>query len=153
VDIGPKLIPSSTLQTPLVTSLPNNDQAQESQAVSHIIDLLKSRKDPVIVVDGGKLSTSAPTMTQFSNHISMLGAIRNGVINETKALIEILGIPYFITAMSKGGISERLGKFGGVYGGGASTEDVRTAVESAGLILFIGYYPVYLAPFLPVGLC
>jgi TPP-dependent 2-oxoacid decarboxylase len=45
--------------------------------------------------------------------------------------------------MSKGGISERLGGFfGGVYEGGGSTEGVRTAVEQADLVLFIGTYPV-----------
>jgi pyruvate decarboxylase len=45
--------------------------------------------------------------------------------------------------MSKGGIGERInGKFGGVYGGGASTEGVRQAVEKSDLVLFIGNYPV-----------
>lgn len=122
VDMGPKLIPSDTLQTRLITSLPLNDDAAESQAVSKIISLLKSRKDPVIVVDGS--------------------AVRNNVIEESTALIELLNIPYFITAMSKGGISERInGKFGGVYGGGASVEEVRLAVEKSELVLFIGYYP------------
>lgn len=58
-------------------------------------------------------------------------------------MIELLKIPYFITSMSKGGISEQIGgKFGGVYGGGASTEAVRTAVEKADLVLSIGTYPV-----------
>lgn len=52
--MGPKLIPSDTLQTRLITSLPLNDDAAELQAVSKIISLLKSRKDPVIVVDGSK---------------------------------------------------------------------------------------------------
>ncbi|KIN07253.1 hypothetical protein OIDMADRAFT_36813 [Oidiodendron maius Zn] len=119
VDMGPKLIPSDTLQTRLITSLPLNDDAAESQAVSKIISLLKSRKDPVIVVDGS--------------------AVRNNVIEESTALIELLNIPYFITAMSKGGISERInGKFGGVYGGGASVEEVRLAVEKSELVLFIG---------------
>lgn len=68
--------------------------------------------------------------------------MRNDVIEESSTLIKLLGRPYFITAMSKGGISERLGSFGGVYGGGASTEGVRTAVEKADLVLFIGSYPV-----------
>ena len=73
-----------------------------------------------------------------------LGAVRNNVIEESTALISLLNIPYFITAMSKGGISERVnGKFGGVYGGGASVEEVRLAVEKSELVLFIGYYPVW----------
>lgn len=51
--------------------------------------------------------------------------------------------------MSKGGISERLNsKFGGVYGGHASTEGPRLAVEDSGAAFFIGYYPVrILTPF------
>lgn len=44
--------------------------------------------------------------------------------------------------MSKGGVSEGLGTFGGVYSGGGSTRDIRSAVESADLVLFIGNYPV-----------
>ena len=51
--MGTKLIPSSTLQTRLVTSLPYNDEAAELQAISKIIGLLQSRKDPVVVIDGG----------------------------------------------------------------------------------------------------
>lgn len=70
--------------------------------------------------------------------------MRNNAIEESKALIELLNIPYFITSMSKGGISERInGKFGGVYGGGASVEGVRRAVEKSELVLFIGNYPVW----------
>lgn len=57
--MGPKHIPSVTLQTPLITSLPVNDDKLELQAVSKIIDLLRTRKDPVIVVDGGKIAPAA----------------------------------------------------------------------------------------------
>jgi pyruvate decarboxylase len=52
--MGPKLIPSNPLQTPLVKALPHNDEVAELQAVSKIIGLLKSRKDPIVVIDGGK---------------------------------------------------------------------------------------------------
>lgn len=44
--------------------------------------------------------------------------------------------------MSKG-VSERIGcKFGGIYGGGASTEEVKKVVENADLVWFLGRYPV-----------
>lgn len=49
------MIPSDSLQTPLITSLPLNDEAKEELAVSKIIALLQSRKKPVIIVDGGTL--------------------------------------------------------------------------------------------------
>lgn len=61
------------------------------------------------------------------------------------ALIKLLNIPYFITAMAKGGISEQVNnKYGGIYGGRASTDNVRLEVENADLALIIGYYPVRL---------
>ena len=72
----------------------------------------------------------------------LLGAVRNDAIEECSNLIKVLKIPYFVTAMSKGGISEGLGSFGGVYGGGASTDAIRTAVERADLVLFVGSYLV-----------
>jgi pyruvate decarboxylase len=56
--MGPKLISSATLQTPLITSLPQNDEQAELKAVSKIIELLRTRKNPVIVVDGGKILSS-----------------------------------------------------------------------------------------------
>jgi len=121
VNIGTLTIPVTGLQTPLVTTLPPNDEEVEENVVRQIIDLLASRTNTVVIFDGG--------------------AVRNDVIEESSTLIKLLGRPYFITAMSKGGISERLGSFGGVYGGGASTEGVRTAVEQADLVLFIGSYP------------
>lgn len=56
VDIGPKTIPSSHLSKPLITTLPSNKEEEESEVITKIADLLKTRKDPVIVVDGGMFS-------------------------------------------------------------------------------------------------
>ena len=138
--MGPRQIPSSGLNTPLVTSLPANDETLELDIVNKIISLLKAAKSPVVLIDGGKclrnLIHSNPSLTW------RVGAIRNGVIEESVELIKTLHIPYFGTPMSKGGISETLGSFGGVYVGGASTDGVRIAVETADLVLRIGNYPV-----------
>ncbi|KAK9369637.1 thiamine diphosphate-binding protein [Lipomyces kononenkoae] len=120
VDIGPQTVSSHYLEVPLQKSLPPNPPELEQLVVDQIIGLLSSRKNPIIVVDGG--------------------AIRNRVIEECTELIKLLQIPYFITAMSKGGISEALGCFGGVYGGGASIDEVRRYVEESDLVLFIGSY-------------
>lgn len=151
--MGPKLVSSATLQTPLITSLPQNDEQAELKAVSKIIELLRTRKNPVIVVDGGKILSSLVVWSVL-NTVVILGAVRNNVIEQSSALIKLLDLPYFITSMSKGGISERLNsKFGGVYGGHASTEGPRLAVENAGVALFIGYYPVCIAlPYRPQNL-
>jgi pyruvate decarboxylase len=58
VDIGPHQISDYGLQTPLITSLPANDDIQEAKVTALIVDLLKSRKNPVVVFDGGKLLCS-----------------------------------------------------------------------------------------------
>jgi pyruvate decarboxylase len=55
VDMGPRMIPRSGLKSPVVTTLPPNDAGKETMAVAEVINLLKSRAAPVIVIDGGKL--------------------------------------------------------------------------------------------------
>ncbi|KAK9319254.1 thiamine diphosphate-binding protein [Lipomyces orientalis] len=120
VDIGPQTIYTRNLETPLQTSLQPNPHELEKSVVDKITDLLSSRQNPIMLVDGG--------------------AVRNGVIPECSELIKLLQIPYFVTPMSKGGISEALERFGGVYAGGASIDDVRYNVEKSDLVLFIGSY-------------
>lgn len=81
----------------------------------------------------------------FRINISSTGAVRHDLLEEARGIIELLKIPYFSTAMSKGSISEQLGDgklFGGVYSGGASPDSIRAAVEKSELVLFIGSYPV-----------
>lgn len=68
-------------------------------------------------------------------------AIRNRVEPETRSLIEATKSLYFTTGMSKG-FDESMPTFGGVYGGFASTKEVREAVESADCVLWIGAYNV-----------
>ncbi|KAK9365562.1 thiamine diphosphate-binding protein [Lipomyces kononenkoae] len=120
VDIGPKIVHTRNLETKLQKAIPPNPPELEKSVTDKIIDLLLSRKDPIILVDGG--------------------AVRNGVIQECSELIKLLQIPYFVTPMCKGGISEALGSFGGVYAGVSSTDDVRSYVEKSDLVLFIGSY-------------
>lgn len=76
---------------------------------------------------------------------TLLGAVRNNFAKEGESLVKLLKVPYFATPMSKGGVSETIkGKFGGIYSGGASTEGVKKAVETADLVLYLGNYPVSL---------
>ncbi|PMB72278.1 Pyruvate decarboxylase isozyme 3 [Beauveria bassiana] len=93
-----------------------NDAKEELAVVDEIIKLLGSRSSPVIVLDGGKClhwgyhcTGNVPTSRNFAK--------------EGEDLVKLLKIPYFSTGMPKGGISETIdGKFGGIYGGGASTK-------------------------------
>lgn len=76
------------------------------------------------------------------SYLHGVGAIRHDLVDESEALIELLKIPYFTTAMSKG-FTERIGgKYGGIYGGGASPEGVKQGVEDSDLVIIIGHYPV-----------
>lgn len=71
-----------------------------------------------------------------------VGAARNRVLPEAKALIEATGYPYFVTSMGKGSVPEDLPTYGGVYGGLASFDDTRNAAESSDCVLWLGNYPV-----------
>ncbi|KAJ5613930.1 hypothetical protein N7528_007584 [Penicillium herquei] len=121
VDIGPQVICSDLLESPLQVLLPKNESDLEAKAIEEIILLLRSSKQPVILIDGG--------------------AIRHGLVEESTALVELLKIPYFATAMSKGFPENLGGKFGGIYGGGASTEGTKYGVENSDLVVIIGHYP------------
>ncbi|KAJ5554707.1 hypothetical protein N7513_004666 [Penicillium frequentans] len=82
VDVGPQMINSGLLKSSLQITLPGNNSELESKAIVEIIRLLRLAKQPVILIDGG--------------------AIRHGLVDECRALVELLKIPYFATAMSKG---------------------------------------------------
>ena len=121
-DVCFEMVSSSGLQTPIATSLPpNEDKALESKVVEEIRRRLETHDSAIIIVDGG--------------------AVRHDVVQKAKELIDTTNLPFFTTLMSKGCISERHPRYGGLYGGSASKEDVKTAVESAECVLWIGNYP------------
>jgi pyruvate decarboxylase len=72
----------------------------------------------------------------------LIGATRNKILPEATKLIELTGLPYFVTTMGKGSVSEHLNSYGGVYCGVASNPEVKKAVESSDCILWLGNYPV-----------
>ena len=53
-------------------------------------------------------------------------------------MIDITQFPAFVTPLGKGSIDEQHPRFGGVYVGTLSNDDVKEAVESADLILSVG---------------
>jgi pyruvate decarboxylase len=120
-DIAQKTIPSSHLSTSLITTLPANDATLQTEVVSSIYALITGSSNPIIIVDGG--------------------ATRNRILTQAFALIKLTECPYFVTAMGKGSVSEHLPTFGGVYGGASSVAEVKAAVETSDLILWLGNYP------------
>jgi indolepyruvate decarboxylase len=67
-----------------------------------------------------------------------LEAVRFGLLDQVRELIERHSFPSFVMPLSKSAISEQHPCFGGVYGGAMSRADVREFVESADCLLMIG---------------
>ncbi|KAK6442436.1 hypothetical protein LTR95_001308, partial [Oleoguttula sp. CCFEE 5521] len=118
VDVSHLEVDASGLQTPLKTTLPPDTTAQEIELVTQLRSLLEEKHNPVIIVDGN--------------------AIRGGVVDESRKLAEVTGLPCFTTCMGKGGPDESSPKFGGVYQGAGSYPEVAKAVESSDAVFWIG---------------
>lgn len=112
------MVPASLLDTPIDLSLKPNDPEAEAEVVNTVLELIKDAKNPVILADAC--------------------ASRHNVKSETKQLIDITQFPAFVTPLGKGSIDEQHPRFGGVYVGTLSNDDVKEAVESADLILSVG---------------
>nr|AAQ73618.1 pyruvate decarboxylase [Lachancea kluyveri] len=112
------MVPASLLDTPIDLSLKPNDPEAEAEVVNSVLELIKDAKNPIILADAC--------------------ASRHDVKPETKQLIDITQFPAFVTPLGKGSIDEQHPRFGGVYVGTLSNDDVKEAVESADLILSVG---------------
>ncbi|KAH8905458.1 pyruvate decarboxylase [Coniochaeta sp. PMI_546] len=109
------------LCVPLFKSLDPNNQELEAKILSDIRSRLQASSNPVIVVDGG--------------------ATRHGVLADVSRLVAATRFPVFTTPMGKGSVDEKSPQYGGTYVGVGSKEDVKNAVESSDLVLWIGMYP------------
>lgn len=127
VDISHRLIPAEGLKAPLKTDLPPNNPEKENLVVDTIVQKLEKSRYPVIIVDGN--------------------AVRNDCIAEADKLAQITGLPYFTTCMGKGGPNEDLPNYSGVYAGGGSVPDIRSAIEEkADCVLWLGSFRVRCTP-------
>ncbi|CCK72978.1 alpha-keto acid decarboxylase family protein KNAG_0M01250 [Huiozyma naganishii CBS 8797] len=111
-------VPTHLLETPIDLTLKPNDQEAENEVIETVLELIEEASNPVILADAC--------------------AGRHDVKVETNKLIDMTQFPAFVTPMGKGTIDERNPRFGGVYVGTLSNENVRNAVESADLILSVG---------------
>lgn len=120
VTIVNALIPSSSLDVPLILSAPQTkpDLEKELNIVDSIVNSLNSAKQPVIIVDGC--------------------CYRHNIMKETNELINLTTIPVFVTPMGKGAIDEQLPSFGGIYIGTMSSPEVKEFVDNADLVICIG---------------
>jgi pyruvate decarboxylase len=112
-------VSAARLQTPLCLATPENDKETEGYVVDEIVKLAENANgDVVVIVDGC--------------------AIRHGVKNEVKELLETTRFPVYASPMGKTSVDENYERYGGIYIGSLSRPDVIKQVESAKLILDIG---------------
>ncbi|SSD60789.1 probable Pyruvate decarboxylase [Saccharomycodes ludwigii] len=111
-------VPAKLLDTPIDLSLKPNDPEAEEEVISDILELIQKAKNPIILADAC--------------------ASRHNVKPELKKLIDTTQFPAFVTPLGKGSIDEQHPRFGGVYVGTLSDENVKEAVEGADLILSVG---------------
>lgn len=92
-DMVQKKIEGERLQTKIDMSFPANDPDKEDYVVDVVLKYLHASKNPVILVDAC--------------------AIRHRVLNEVHELVEVSGLPVFVTPMGKSAVNETLPNYGG----------------------------------------
>jgi pyruvate decarboxylase len=131
------IVPAVPLQTPLDFKDPENDTATEAVVLAEIEKQVSIAQERVVVIVDGC-------------------ALRHGVANEVKDLLEKTKFPVFAAPMGKSSVDESYERFGGVgsimkrfrlnpahfpaqiYNGSPSLPAVKQTIERAALIISIG---------------
>ncbi|KAH9890869.1 pyruvate decarboxylase [Xylariomycetidae sp. FL2044] len=117
-DVVQAKVEGERLETEIDLADPPNDEDKENYVVDVVLKYLHAAKSPIVLVDAC--------------------AVRHRVLDEVHDLIDKTQLPVFVTPMGKGAINESHPSYGGVYGGDASSPEVKKAVESSDLVLSIG---------------
>ncbi|KAI0770183.1 pyruvate decarboxylase [Fomes fomentarius] len=118
-DLAYVRIPATRLRTPLSIEPPENDSETEEFVLDEIIKLVEAAKNDVIVLVDAC-------------------AIRHGAKKEVEELINRTGFPVYSAPMGKTAVDETYSRYGGIYVGSISHDDIKEKVEAATLILSIG---------------
>ncbi|KAI0700359.1 pyruvate decarboxylase [Cerioporus squamosus] len=118
-DIAYMRIPATRLKTPLSIEPPANEPETEEFVLDEIIKLVEAADNDVILL------------------VDACG-IRHGVRHEVEELVKRTGFPVYSAPMGKTLIDESYSRYGGIYVGEISHEDIKEKVESAKLILSVG---------------
>lgn len=124
-------MPAAGLDTPLAHALlAPNDADAEAAVVTEILAKVEAAQNPIIIFDGG--------------------AGRRDWADFADRLVEAVGLPFFVTTLGKGVVTEASPLYGGAYCGIGSPASVIEAVEAADCILWLGNLPsdfnTYAAP-------
>ncbi|KAH7416981.1 thiamine diphosphate-binding protein [Cadophora sp. MPI-SDFR-AT-0126] len=117
-DMVTQKLDAKLLDVPLLLDTAKTKAEAESAVVDKILDLLHEAKNPIFLVDAN--------------------ASRFGVLDEVDALVRKSGFPTYVAPMGKGNVNETLENFSGMYFGTFTDARTKEAVETAGLILYIG---------------
>ncbi|KAI0755076.1 pyruvate decarboxylase [Daedaleopsis nitida] len=118
-DIAYVRISTTRLHTPLNLEPPENDSETEEFVLDEIVKLVEAAKgDVIIMVDAC--------------------SVRHGVKHEVEELYKRTGFPVYSAPMGKTAVDETYSRYGGIYVGSISHEDIKEKVENASLILSIG---------------
>lgn len=120
-DVAYSKIPSSYLETKLVTSPPPGNMDIEQKAILEVCKALAESKKPILLVDGG--------------------ASRGSWEKLVPKLIDTLAIPVFTTTLGKGIVDESGPYYVGCYEGLVSLPEVKKIVEGADCVLWLGGLP------------
>ena len=90
----------------------------EKHIIAKICDMYSKATKPIILIDAC--------------------AIRYGVQDLCKQLVEKTGMPFFTSPMGKSALSENHPQFGGIYVGDITVAPVKAAVESSDFVLYVG---------------
>lgn len=118
VDMSHLECASAGLSKPIPRTLALNDMPLERRVVNELRRMIESSENPIIIVDGN--------------------AARNNLGEACRTLSKMTNFPTFVTYMGKGVVDESMPNFGGLYTGAGTYDGVKTAVESADAVFWIG---------------
>ncbi|KAH9931661.1 pyruvate decarboxylase [Epithele typhae] len=118
-DLAYERISSARLKTPLNLEAPENEPETEAFVLDEIAKLVdEAENDAIILVDAC--------------------AVRHGVKKEVEELYKRTGFPVYAAPMGKTAVDETYERYGGIYVGSISSDEVKEKVENAKLIISVG---------------
>lgn len=114
-------MPAAGLETALPRALAANDPEAEAAVVADIVAKVEAARNPIIIFDGG--------------------AGRHDWFHFADPLAAAAQLPFYVTTLGKGVVTETTPLYGGAYCGVGSPASVIRAVETADCILWLGNLP------------
>ncbi|EMG48353.1 Pyruvate decarboxylase isozyme, putative [Candida maltosa Xu316] len=137
-------VPRVQLEKAIDLSLEDNDYDAQTEVIDHILSMVQTAKNPVIIVDAcasrhdcKQEVTNLVEITQFPVYVTPMG---KGTIDEGGVGGEDMSDPNIISkiTMKLNTGKSVASRFGGVYIGSLSKPEIKDAVENSDLVLSCG---------------